>query len=165
MILLWAHYLIRITSFLKVTRVTKAFCRLWGSGRSLTLTQAPECSQVNPSLSLSFYLFYQGSSVPSQLYAFPVFSMFSASMMLIRQFTECSVLNSLSFGTFLWYGRDRSVFTVPGCKDTHNTCKIRKQISAYTWWKHFCIIYCEEVIYYMMVFYRKRQRFYKLAPL
>ena len=81
------------------------------------------------SLSLCpFIWFYQGSSVPSQLYALPVFSIFSASMRLIRKFTECSVVNNLSVGTFLWYGRERSVLTVPGCKDTHTTWKERKQV-------------------------------------
>ena len=58
---------------------------------------------------------HQGISWPSHAKNLPL-SLFLTLSMMERSFcTENSLVKSLSLGTFLWKGRERSVSTVPGC--------------------------------------------------
>ena len=58
---------------------------------------------------------HQGISWPSHAKNLPL-SLFLTLSMMERSFcTENSLVKSLSLGTFLWNGRERSVSTVPGC--------------------------------------------------
>ena len=58
---------------------------------------------------------HQGISWPSHAKNLPL-SLFLTLSMMERSFcTENSLVKSLSLGTFLWKGRERSLSTVPGC--------------------------------------------------
>lgn len=62
---------------------------------------------------------YQGISWPSQAKNLPLSWLFTLLMMFSSFWTENSLLKSLSLGTFLWNGLERSVSTVPGCNKMH----------------------------------------------
>lgn len=62
---------------------------------------------------------YQGISCPSQAKNLPLSWIFTLLMMLSSFWTENSLVKSLSGGTFLWNGLERSVSTVPGCSKMH----------------------------------------------
>ena len=62
-------------------------------------------------------------SWPSQAMNLPVSSMLALSTTSIIFITENWVENSLSLGTPLWYGRERSVSVVPGWRHKHSTLR------------------------------------------
>lgn len=64
---------------------------------------------------------YQGISCPSQAKNLPLSWILTLLMMLSSFWTENSLVKSLSGGTFLWNGLERSVSTVPGCSKMHTT--------------------------------------------
>ena len=59
-------------------------------------------------------IYQKGNSEPSHEKNLPVFPTLRLLMMSMSLFTQYSVVKSFPSGTFLWYGLDKSVSTVPG---------------------------------------------------